>query len=118
VLHWYDSTNKKVDQLHEARQEDALKKESEREDTLRRAAGPSGSSFRRGSLYAAESLGTADTDYEVYPAHNGNWTFLGGGQFGRKAFSPEERAAFQSIRFRGRFSSETKNILKLLFTKP
>lgn len=33
--HWYESTNKKVDQLHEARQEDALKKESEREDTLR-----------------------------------------------------------------------------------
>lgn len=68
--------------------------------------------------YALDVLGYHDVNYEIYPAHNGNWTIAGGEQFGRTAFKSQERSAFQSIRFEGRMSTEKGNVVKLLFTKP
>lgn len=69
--------------------------------------------------YAMDVMCSGDLNYEIYPAHDGNWTIAGGRASGRRAFKPEERAGFESIRFRGYVSpDDEKKIVKLLFTKP
>jgi hypothetical protein len=67
--------------------------------------------------YVMDITGFAQTRYEIYPAHKGNAATAS--DTGRVPFTQDERAAFQSIRFQAGFiSGNSKNIVKLLFTKP
>lgn len=67
--------------------------------------------------YVMDISGFSQTGYEIYPAHKGNAAIAS--NTGRVPFTQDERAAFQSIRFQAGFiSGNSKNVVKLLFTKP
>jgi len=67
--------------------------------------------------YVMDISGFSQTGYEIYPAHKGNVATAS--NTGRVPFTQHERAAFQSIRFQAGFiAGNSRNVVKLLFTKP